>query len=229
MPDFAGMVGGSTAASQPRRILSCRKKCRRCSTKEDKDFSGVLSTTKTALTLYSDPLDERLIEANPARKIEVPAQLLSEVCERFFSIEEVRRLSQVAHGRERIVLRIFIDAGLRAHHVIAAISAPAAARANTRSVAGVHQPDGCRRLLIFGGAQGQDLPGGDPRLCSQELFTLRANDVEPLRLPVDEALKDTGRGEKRLGTRTKTRGSQGYVAIRRIRIDASNDPRISFG
>jgi hypothetical protein len=30
---------------------------------------------------------------------------------------------------------------------------------------------------------------------------------------VDKALKETERGEKRLGTRTKTRGSKGYVAI----------------
>jgi len=106
-------------------------------------------------------VDEHLLGSNPARKIEVPTQMVAETCERFYSIEEVRRLSQEAHGRERIVLRIFIDAGLRA----------------------------------------------------QELFALRANDVEPLQLRVDESLKETERGEKRLGARTKTRGSKGYVAI----------------
>ena len=32
--------------------------------KEDKDFSGVLSTAKTALTLYSDPLVSRTTSAS---------------------------------------------------------------------------------------------------------------------------------------------------------------------
>jgi integrase len=91
----------------------------------------------------------------------VLTRLTAEVCERFYSIEELRCLSRVAHGRERLVLRIFIDAGLRA----------------------------------------------------QELFALRANDVQPLRLRVDEALKETERGKKRLGTRMKNRGSRSYVAI----------------
>lgn len=106
-------------------------------------------------------VDERVIEANPARKIEVPTQILGEICERYYSVEEVRRLSGVAHGRERIVLRIFIDCGLR----------------------------------------------------PQELFALRRNDVEPLRLRIDEALKETERGDKRIGSRTKTHGSKGFVAI----------------
>jgi integrase len=106
-------------------------------------------------------MDERLIEANPARKIEVPTQIIREICERYYSVDEVRRLSSVVHGRERIVLRIFIDCGLR----------------------------------------------------PQELFALRVNDVETLQLRIDEALKETERGLKRIASRTKTRGSKGYVAI----------------
>jgi integrase len=57
--------------------------------------------------------DERFIDANPARKLELPTQLLREPCGRFYSLEEVRRLLAVAHGREHIVLRIFINCGLR--------------------------------------------------------------------------------------------------------------------
>jgi hypothetical protein len=64
-------------------------------------------------------MDERLIQANPARKIEVPTQMLEEICERYFSVDEIRRLSETAHGRERIVLRIFIDCGLRAQELFA--------------------------------------------------------------------------------------------------------------
>ncbi len=57
--------------------------------------------------------DERLIENNPARRLELPTKLLREPCERFYSLEEVRRLLSKAHGREHLVLRIFINCGLR--------------------------------------------------------------------------------------------------------------------
>jgi integrase len=57
--------------------------------------------------------DERLIDANPARKLELPTQLLREPCGRFYSLEEVQRLFSKAHGREHVVLRIFINCGLR--------------------------------------------------------------------------------------------------------------------
>jgi integrase len=82
-------------------------------------------------------------------------------CERFYTVNEIRRLSEQAHGRERLVLRIFIDCGLRA----------------------------------------------------QELFALRANDIERLQLRIDESLKDIETGDKRISPRTKTRFSKGYVAI----------------
>ena len=57
--------------------------------------------------------DERLITNNPARKIELPTKLLRQPCERFYSLEEIRRLLSQAHGREHLVLRIFLNCGLR--------------------------------------------------------------------------------------------------------------------
>jgi len=57
--------------------------------------------------------DERLIAENPARKLELPAKLLRKSCERYYSLEEVRRLMEKAHGREHLVLRIFLNCGLR--------------------------------------------------------------------------------------------------------------------
>jgi site-specific recombinase XerD len=106
-------------------------------------------------------VDEQLITSNPARKIQVPTQMLPDICERFYSLAELKSLSAQAHGRERIILRIFTDCGLR----------------------------------------------------PQELFALRADDVQPLQLRIDEALKERERGEKRIGNRTKTMNSKGYVAI----------------
>jgi integrase len=57
--------------------------------------------------------DERYILTNPARSLEVPSKLLAKPCERFFSLEEVRNLLSQAHGREHLILRIFINTGLR--------------------------------------------------------------------------------------------------------------------
>jgi integrase len=81
--------------------------------------------------------------------------------EGFYSLEEVRALLTQASGREHLVLRIFINCGLR--------------------------------------------PG--------ELFALREDDVEPGQLRIDEAVKETERGECRISD-TKTTGSRGYVACR---------------
>lgn len=46
----------------------------------------------------------------------------------------------------------------------------------------------------------------------QELFALRADDIEPGRVRIDEALKERERGEYRIGD-TKTEGSHGYVTV----------------
>lgn len=56
---------------------------------------------------------EGLITNNPARKLELPTKLLAEPCERFYSLDEIHRLLSNAHGREHLVLRIFINCGLR--------------------------------------------------------------------------------------------------------------------
>ena len=104
--------------------------------------------------------DERLILDNPARKLEIPERLLKKTCERFYTLEEVRRLFANAHGREHLVLRVFLNCGLR--------------------------------------------PG--------ELFALREDDVEPGRLRIDEAVKETERGARRIGD-TKTASSRSYVTV----------------
>ncbi len=75
------------------------------------------SSVKKARTYLSAALeyarDERLIADNPGWKLELPTQLLRKPCERYYSLEEVRRLLSKAHGREHVVLRIFINCGLR--------------------------------------------------------------------------------------------------------------------
>jgi integrase len=75
------------------------------------------STAKKTRTYLSAALeyarDERLVTDNPARKLELPTQLLRKPCERYYSLEEVRQLLSKAHGREHLVLRIFINCGLR--------------------------------------------------------------------------------------------------------------------
>jgi integrase len=57
-------------------------------------------------------LDERLISENPARKLELPTQLLRSACERFYTPEKIRRLLSKSHGREHLMLRIFMNCGL---------------------------------------------------------------------------------------------------------------------
>jgi integrase len=75
------------------------------------------SSVKKARTYLSAALEyargERLLADNPAQKLELPTQLLRKPCERYYSLEEVRKLLSKAHGREHLVLRIFINCGLR--------------------------------------------------------------------------------------------------------------------
>jgi integrase len=122
------------------------------------------SVVKKARTYLAAALefarDEHLLADNAARKLELPIRLLRPPCERYYSLEEVLRLLSKAHGREHLVLRIFINCGLR--------------------------------------------PG--------ELFALREDDVEFGQLRIDEAIKETERGDRRIGD-TKTTGSRAYVAI----------------
>ncbi len=76
-----------------------------------------VSAVKKARTYVNAALefarDERLIAENPARRLEMPSRLLRPPCERFYSPEEVRALLSQSHGREHLVLRIFINCGLR--------------------------------------------------------------------------------------------------------------------
>jgi integrase len=78
------------------------------------DSSSKVKQVRTYLVAVLEyARDERLIESNPARKLELPTKLLRQPCERFYSLEEVRRLLSKAHRREHLVLRIFINCGLR--------------------------------------------------------------------------------------------------------------------
>lgn len=125
------------------------------------DSQSAVKQARTYLGAMLDyARDERLIFNNPASKLEIPTQLLKRPCERYYTFDEVRKLLANAHGREHLVLRIFINCGLR--------------------------------------------PG--------ELFALREDDIEPGRLKIDEAVKETERGAKRVGE-TKTPGSRAYVTM----------------
>jgi integrase len=125
------------------------------------DSSSVVKTVRTYLAAALEfARDEHLLADNAARKLELPTRLLRPPCERYYSLEEVHGLLSKAHGREHLVLRIFINCGLR--------------------------------------------PG--------ELFALREDDVESGQLRIDEALKETERGDRRIGD-TKTTGSRAYVGV----------------
>jgi integrase len=78
------------------------------------DSSSAVKTARTYLNAMLElARDERLIADNPARKLELPTQFLRPPCERFYTLAEVRRLLLHAYGREHLVLRIFINCGLR--------------------------------------------------------------------------------------------------------------------
>ena len=78
------------------------------------DSTSKVKQARTYLAAVLDyAQDERLIDSNPARKLELPTRLLRTPCERFYSLDEVHRLFSKAHGREHVVLRIFINCGLR--------------------------------------------------------------------------------------------------------------------
>jgi integrase len=76
-------------------------------------YSAVKKTRTYLAAALEFARDERLITDNPARNVELPTQLMRAPCERFYTLDEVRRLLTKAHGREHLVLRIFINCGLR--------------------------------------------------------------------------------------------------------------------
>jgi integrase len=78
------------------------------------DSYSAVKKVRTYLSAALDyARDEHMITENPARKIELPTRLLRKPCERYYSLEEVHRLIANAHGREHLVLRIFLNCGLR--------------------------------------------------------------------------------------------------------------------
>lgn len=62
-------------------------------------------------------VDERLINRNPARKLELPKAQKSR--ERFYSFAEMKQLLSVAAGRENLVFRILLFCGLRPAELLA--------------------------------------------------------------------------------------------------------------
>ena len=76
-------------------------------------YSAVKKARTYLAAAFEFARDERLILDNVVRKLELPTQLLRKPCERYYSLEEVRRLLSKAHGREHLVLRIFLNCGLR--------------------------------------------------------------------------------------------------------------------
>jgi integrase len=61
--------------------------------------------------------DEDLIEKNPARKLVMP-NIRKKSCERFLSVDELRRLLSQASPREHLVLRILAVCGLRPAEIL---------------------------------------------------------------------------------------------------------------
>jgi integrase len=58
-----------------------------------------------------EPIDQDLLERNPARKLIRPATRAA--CRRFLSLDEITRLLDAMEGRDRLVARICIVLGLR--------------------------------------------------------------------------------------------------------------------
>ena len=62
-------------------------------------------------------VDKQIIDRNPARKLRVKSR--KQPCERFLSLEECRRLLSEVAGRDQIILRLFIQLGLRPEEMFA--------------------------------------------------------------------------------------------------------------
>jgi integrase len=56
-------------------------------------------------------VDKRIIDRNPARKLKAKSRKAP--CERFHTFEECRRLLEAVVGRDRLIIRMFIQLGLR--------------------------------------------------------------------------------------------------------------------
>jgi integrase len=75
---------------------------------------SVLKKARTYLAAaFEYGVDERLIETNPARKLDLPTKLLKKKpCRRFYMLNEIANLLAIAPPREHVVLRIFFVCGL---------------------------------------------------------------------------------------------------------------------
>lgn len=67
--------------------------------------------------VFKFAIGENLIHRNPADNLSLPP--VRKPCERFLSMEEVRRLLSAATGRERVTLRLLLVGGLRASELLA--------------------------------------------------------------------------------------------------------------
>jgi len=80
--------------------------------------SAIQKAQRNMHAMFEFAIDENLIERNPARKLELP-RAIRKPCERFFTLDEVRRFMAAAEGRERIILRLLMVCGLRPAEVFA--------------------------------------------------------------------------------------------------------------
>jgi integrase len=77
-------------------------------------YSAVKKARTYLAAAFQYAVDERVIETNPARKLDLPTKLLQKnPCKRFYSLDEIRNLLSIAPSREHVVLRIFLLCGLR--------------------------------------------------------------------------------------------------------------------
>ncbi len=77
-------------------------------------YSSVKKTRTYLAAAFQYAVDERVIETNPARKLDLPTKLLQKnPCRRFYSLDEIRNLLAIASTREHVVLSIFLLCGLR--------------------------------------------------------------------------------------------------------------------
>ena len=81
-----------------------------------KKSKSALQKVRTHLkAMFEYAVDIDLIQRNPARgkKLVIPRRGVKRSCERFYDIDEVRRLLTHSSGRDRIILRLLLVCGLR--------------------------------------------------------------------------------------------------------------------
>lgn len=77
-------------------------------------YSSVKKARTYLAAAFQYAVDERAIETNPARKLDLPTKLLQKnPCKRFYSLDEISNVLAIAPPREHVVLRMFLLCGLR--------------------------------------------------------------------------------------------------------------------